>query len=445
MEKKLQDQKVSSLDFLNETSNVLGVKPENIIDIYGFTEQMGTIYPECQYGYKHVPDHAHIISRDPYSHKKLTVGEIGVGQFLSLVPRSYAGFSLITDDLVQVHGNDDCRCGRKGTYFKIIGRAKSAEIRGCGDVIAEKIIKKNNKNLNKKNAILHYNNSKLVGNKIINWNSITKDLKNAGHNLETYSVDDIILIFRTAANKWIDDKKLKEYRYNGLEFISNWILSGGFENNLDLSLRGSRHHLDDFVFHAEYNKKLIAYPRGIVTHWLAGNVPILGIISLLLSISCKNTNIVKISQNSLNVLTRMLDLISEINVKNHSGKYVNGKVITDAVNLVYVDRDSEENKKLSALSNVRVACGKDAVTTIVNFPKKFDSEDLVFGPKLSLNVIGKESLQNHSRINRIARSIAIDCSVFNQKACASSHNVFIEKNDDFSTKVFLEFLEKENG
>ena len=60
--KKLQDQKVSHLDFIQDTSNVLGVKRENIIDVYGFTEQMGTVYPECQYGYKHVPDHAHIIS-----------------------------------------------------------------------------------------------------------------------------------------------------------------------------------------------------------------------------------------------------------------------------------------------------------------------------------------------------------------------------------------------
>ena len=138
----------------------------------------------------------------------------------------------------------------------------------------------------------------------------------------------------------------------------------------------------------------------------------------------------------------MLDLVSDTYVKSISGKSINGKVITDAVNLVYVDRDSVENKKLSEVSDVRVAWGgKDAVHTIVNFPKKYDSEDLVFGPKLSLNVIGKESLQNQTRINRLARSIAIDCSVFNQKACASSHNVFIEKNDNSSTKLFLDFLE----
>ena len=75
------------------------------VDIYGFTEQMGTVYPECNYGYKHVPDHAYLINRDPYTFNELRLGDIGVGQFLSLVPRSYAGFSLLTDDLIKYMDN----------------------------------------------------------------------------------------------------------------------------------------------------------------------------------------------------------------------------------------------------------------------------------------------------------------------------------------------------
>ena len=35
-------------------------------------------------------------------------------------------------------GEDDCPCGRKGKYFKILGRLKNAEIRGCSDTYAEK-------------------------------------------------------------------------------------------------------------------------------------------------------------------------------------------------------------------------------------------------------------------------------------------------------------------
>ena len=34
--------------------------------------------------------------------------------------------------------NSDPR-GRNGTAFEILGRAKEAEVRGCGDIMAEKI------------------------------------------------------------------------------------------------------------------------------------------------------------------------------------------------------------------------------------------------------------------------------------------------------------------
>ena len=30
-------------------------------------------------------------------------------------------------------GEDDCKCGRMGKYFKIVGRIKNARIRGCSD------------------------------------------------------------------------------------------------------------------------------------------------------------------------------------------------------------------------------------------------------------------------------------------------------------------------
>ena len=35
-------------------------------------------------------------------------------------------------------GEDDCPCGRNGKYFKINGRLKNAEIRGCSDTYAAK-------------------------------------------------------------------------------------------------------------------------------------------------------------------------------------------------------------------------------------------------------------------------------------------------------------------
>ena len=36
---------------------------------------------------------------------------------------------MLTEDLVIILGEDDCKCGRKGKYFKIIGRLKNAELK----------------------------------------------------------------------------------------------------------------------------------------------------------------------------------------------------------------------------------------------------------------------------------------------------------------------------
>ena len=60
--------------------------------------------------------------------------KIGFIQILSLLPKSYPGHNLITEDLGRIKGEDDCKCGRKGKYFEVFGRVKFAEIRGCSNV-----------------------------------------------------------------------------------------------------------------------------------------------------------------------------------------------------------------------------------------------------------------------------------------------------------------------
>ena len=67
----------------------------------------------------------------------LPVGQSGVIQTLSVLPRSYPGHSLLTEDLGTIYGIDNCNCGRKGTYFSIEGRIPSAELRGCSDTHAQ--------------------------------------------------------------------------------------------------------------------------------------------------------------------------------------------------------------------------------------------------------------------------------------------------------------------
>ena len=96
-------------------------------------EQTGSIYIECSEGFLHASAYSDIVVRDVHNFQPLPVGEEGVIQVISMLPLSYPGHSLLTEDLGVIVGRDDCVCGRIGTYFLVQGRMKDAEIRGCSD------------------------------------------------------------------------------------------------------------------------------------------------------------------------------------------------------------------------------------------------------------------------------------------------------------------------
>ena len=96
-------------------------------------EQTGSIHMECRCGYLHAPVYADIIIRRPEDLTVAEIGEVGIIQTISMLPASYPGHSLITEDIGTLHGEDDCECGTLGKYFTIAGRIEQAEIRGCSD------------------------------------------------------------------------------------------------------------------------------------------------------------------------------------------------------------------------------------------------------------------------------------------------------------------------
>ena len=50
-----------------------------------------------------------------------------------MLPRSYPGHSILTEDMGIVHGVDDSPTGWRGKYFTVTGRIPAAELRGCSD------------------------------------------------------------------------------------------------------------------------------------------------------------------------------------------------------------------------------------------------------------------------------------------------------------------------
>lgn len=134
--KKLINESVSSNEFKSCLNDICGI--EKIHDYYGMVEQTGCIYMECSQGHLHASIFSDVIIRRAINFMPCAIGEKGIIQVLSMLPESYPGHSLLTEDEGIILGEDDCPCGRKGKYFKVIGRIKNAEIRGCSDTYAEK-------------------------------------------------------------------------------------------------------------------------------------------------------------------------------------------------------------------------------------------------------------------------------------------------------------------
>ncbi len=129
--KKLANESISSIEFRKKLRNICGIF--NIHDYYGMVEQTGSIYMECEYGNLHTSIFSDIIIRRASDFSIAKTGENGIIQTLSVIPESYPGHSLLTDDEGAILGEDNCPCGRLGKYFKIKGRLKNAEVRGCSD------------------------------------------------------------------------------------------------------------------------------------------------------------------------------------------------------------------------------------------------------------------------------------------------------------------------
>ena len=134
--KKLASEAVSPEEFHERLKAVCGL--DDIHDYYGMVEQTGCIYMQCECGHLHASIYSDVIARRPIDFSVCEKGEKGILQVVSVLPESYPGHSLLTEDEGVILGEDDCPCGRKGKYFKIFGRLKNAELRGCSDTYAAK-------------------------------------------------------------------------------------------------------------------------------------------------------------------------------------------------------------------------------------------------------------------------------------------------------------------
>ena len=130
--KALSDRAVDGATFKRRLAEDIGLL--RVHSYYGMAEQVGGICLEGEDGLLHPPPFVDILIRDPSTLAPLPPGRPGLIQIVSLLPRSYPGHSLLTEDMGMVHAIDTKEWG--GKAFSVQGRLARAELRGCSDTFA---------------------------------------------------------------------------------------------------------------------------------------------------------------------------------------------------------------------------------------------------------------------------------------------------------------------
>ena len=129
--KKLEKNKISNINFKKKFNNKYNLT--KIFNYYGLIEQIGSIFFECPKCNLFVcSDFSEIFIRDK-NFNILNKGK-GLVQLLSLLPKSYPGHNILTEDIGEIITNKNSSCNHKGKCFKIYGRVENSIIRGCSDV-----------------------------------------------------------------------------------------------------------------------------------------------------------------------------------------------------------------------------------------------------------------------------------------------------------------------
>jgi hypothetical protein len=263
--------------------------------------------------------------------------------------------------------------------------------------------------------------------------NIENEVREGMINLFEVPINSILAVLHNFSRALIRDSEVK--KIEGIAFLSNWLRRENLKKIIETNL-GSIDYLESFV--GTDRRRIRTFPRGLVCHWIAGNIPTLSLFSLFQSMLGKNGNVLRIPDISLPTVLPILKLFSSIEEDG-----IKGKDLLKSVAVVYFpSSDRKSNTALSMMADARVVWGgKEAVQAITNLPNRTHCEDIVFGPKYSFAVFDKDALVSDN-LSKYIRNIATDAVLFEQSACSSPHVIFLE-TDQTGVREFAQELSKE--
>ena len=171
-------------------------------------------------------------------------------------------------------------------------------------------------------------------------------------------------------------------KFEGLTFFAQWLRRENLHQLYKRDL-GDEKVLDSFI--QREGQKVFAQPRGVVCHWVASNVGTLALFSLIQMLLCKNANLLKVPEESVELIISILKIIEELEVE-HKGATISGRIITNTIGVVsFSSSEKAVGEEFSLCADLRIVWGSRlAAQGIESLSSKDHAETLVFGPKYSM-------------------------------------------------------------
>ena len=342
---------------------------------------------QCECGHLHASVFSDVIIRNPEDFSECAIGEKGIIQAISTIPESYPGHSLLTEDEGVILGEDDCPCGRKGKYFKIFGRLKNAEIRGCSDTYAADY---------DKSQILSTTDNNQI------FNKITYLVGNA----------DILKRMETVPAKEPFDKCVIDF-LNDLsrELVKNPkakifpdVISFGFWIRIS--------SINDLKQRFEFKDKNVHVGRGMAFHIAPSNVPVNYAYSLVSGLLCGNANVVRVPSKDFAQIAIINNAIKKV-LEIHPD-------MKPYICLIRYERDYDINNLLSNMCDTRIIWGGDVTIEELRKSKlPARATEITFADRYSLALIDSDSYMMSGDKDKIAIDFYNDTYLTDQNACTS--------------------------
>lgn len=254
------------------------------------------------------------------------------------------------------------------------------------------------------------------------------------------SINSILDLLDAFSQEWKDSSKLvpklmQESGFSEEETLKTLNLLPGLLSRSSLEKRLKAEFtrpevLDQFTKLPQQSGKVRAVASGLVLHVTAGNVFLSSIDSLLMGFITKNLSIVKVSSQN-----QFFPLYFAEKLK----AFDKAKILSDKFAVLHWKGGDEKVETfIKAKVNTIVAWGGEEM--IASYQKNLPAHVklLDFGPKISFQLITKAGLA-HKKLAIVAQNIVADILPWDQSACASPQNLYLEEGID--EKALIEAID----